>query len=136
MLVRTDIQLSDRALVPLEQFGLGGQETIRGYRQDLLLSDNGILISGEVRVPVLQVPEIGGILQIVPFIDFGSAWNAVGRDAPNPSTLVSGGLGLLWRQSDYLSIRLDYGIPFVSVSGNKNTLQENGFYFSVVYTPF
>ena len=37
-LIRADVQLADRALVPLEQIGVGGQETVRGYRQDLLLS--------------------------------------------------------------------------------------------------
>jgi hemolysin activation/secretion protein len=41
LLLRGDVQLADRALVPLEQIGLGGQDTIRGYRQDVLLTDNG-----------------------------------------------------------------------------------------------
>ncbi len=136
LVLRSDIQLADRALPSLEQFALGGQETIRGYRQDALLSDNGILLTGEARFPVLRVSEVGGILHVVPFLDFGTTWNSSGRAAPNPATLVSGGVGLLWRQSDYLTIRLDYGIPFVAISGNKNTLQENGFYFSIVITPF
>ena len=50
-LLRADVQLADRTLVPLEQFGLGGQESVRGYRQDLLLTDNGALASAEVRFP-------------------------------------------------------------------------------------
>jgi len=34
LLVRGNVQLADRALVPIEQFSLGGLESVRGYRQD------------------------------------------------------------------------------------------------------
>ncbi len=135
LLVRGDLQFSDSALVPLEQFSLGGQDTVRGYRQDLLLSDNGALFSTEVRVPILRVPQVKGILQVVPFLDVGTGWNNGSTD-PNPSTLVGVGLGLLWRQSDYLTARLDWGFPLVSVDSRNRTWQESGVYFSIVITPF
>ena len=45
LLFRTDVQLADRNLLPTEQIGLGGFESIRGYRQDALLTDSGILAS-------------------------------------------------------------------------------------------
>jgi hemolysin activation/secretion protein len=32
--------------------------------------------------------------------------------------------------------RVDYGIPLVSVSGDKNTWQENGIYFTIQYGSF
>ncbi|ODV40426.1 surface antigen (D15) [Microcystis aeruginosa NIES-98] len=32
-----------------------------------------------------------------------------------------------------LTVRLDYGIPLVSVDNSRNSLQEQGFYFSVRY---
>ena len=48
-IARTDVQLADRALVPLEQVGVGGQETVRGYRQDLLLADECCLCSGDLQ---------------------------------------------------------------------------------------
>ena len=134
LLVRADAQIAT-ALVPLEQFSLGGQDTLRGYRQDFLLSDNGALFSTEVRIPVLRVPQVQGILQVVPFIDIGTGWNSDSPD-PNPSTLVGAGLGLLWRQSDYLTARLDWGIPLVSVDRRERTWQESGVYFSIVITPF
>ncbi|MBD3880542.1 ShlB/FhaC/HecB family hemolysin secretion/activation protein [Phormidium tenue FACHB-886] len=135
LLVRGDVQLSDSSLVPLEQFGIGGQETLRGYRQDFLLTDNGALFSTEVRIPVLRVPEVEGVLQVAPFFDVGAGWNNDAPD-PDPSTLVGVGLGLLWRQSDYLSARLDWGIPLVSVDSRDRTWQESGVYFSIVITPF
>jgi hemolysin activation/secretion protein len=129
LLVRSDLQLSTDSLVPLEQFGIGGQETLRGYRRDLLLTDNGALLSAEVRLPVLRWQRVNGLLQVAPFIDLGMGWN-VGRPDPDPRTLVSGGLGLLWQQ-DRLNARLDWGIPFVSIEANRNTWQENGLHFSI-----
>ncbi|GAB4183079.1 MAG: ShlB/FhaC/HecB family hemolysin secretion/activation protein [Coleofasciculaceae cyanobacterium] len=138
LLVKTDVQLSDSRLLGLEQFGIGGQESVRGYRQDYLLQDNGFLASAEVRLPILRVPEVRGLLQVAPFIDVGTAWNNAG--APKvpgiPNTLVGTGLGLLWRQGDNLTIRLDFGIPLVSIALGGDTWQENGVYFSINYTPF
>jgi hemolysin activation/secretion protein len=130
------MQLADRALVPLEQIGLGGQQSIRGYRQDILLTDNGVLASAEVRVPVLRIPQWNTLVQLAPFFDIGKAWNNEGRDDPDPSVLASVGLGLQMQITDRITVRLDYGIPLVSVSSNKRTWQENGFYFSIVATPF
>ncbi|HEY9632119.1 MAG TPA: ShlB/FhaC/HecB family hemolysin secretion/activation protein [Coleofasciculaceae cyanobacterium] len=135
-LLRGDLQVADRALVPLEQFGLGGQQTIRGYRQDFLLTDNGALASAEVRFPIARIPQWNTLVQLAPFVDLGGAWNNSGRDDPDPGFLASIGLGLQVQLSDRLTLRLDYGIPLVSVSSNKRTWQENGFYFSIVGYPF
>jgi hemolysin activation/secretion protein len=134
LLVRADIQLADEAVVPLEQFGIGGQQTVRGYRQDFLLTDNGALLSAEVRLPILRVRSIDGLLQVVPFFDIGTGWNA-GED-PDPNTLIGIGAGLQWRQGDRLTARLDFGLPLVSVDSEGTTWQEDGIYFSIVYTPF
>ncbi|MCU0568693.1 MAG: ShlB/FhaC/HecB family hemolysin secretion/activation protein, partial [Oculatellaceae cyanobacterium Prado106] len=134
LLVRSDVQFADGSLVPLEQFGLGGQETVRGYRQDALLTDNGALVSAEVRVPIVRVPSIDGLLQVTPFIDLGTAWNN-GGDDPDPDTLIGAGLGLLWRMGDNFTARVDWGIPLVDVESSDRTWQENGIYFSVRFAP-
>ncbi len=137
LLVRADAQLSDRPLVPLEQFGLGGQRTVRGYRQDLLLVDKAFLASIELRYPILRIPQLEGVLQITPFVDFGTGSGGTSTGAADvPNSLASTGLGLLW-QSNRINARFDWGIPLVSVDSRRNSLQENGLYFSVVYTqPF
>ncbi|NDJ24831.1 BamA/TamA family outer membrane protein [Nostoc sp. B(2019)] len=134
-LARGDLQLAADSLVPLEQFGLGGQLSVRGYRQDILLTDNGMLLSAEFRLPILRAPKMGGLLQLTPFIDIGKGWNHNGKN-PSPSTLVGSGLGMLWTQGDNFWARLDWGIPLISVEGEKRSLQENGLYFSVRYSPF
>ncbi len=135
LLIRADVQLAPDPLLPLEQFGLGGQDTIRGYREDALLTDNGVLASAEVRLPILRASEIQGVLQVAPFIDVGTGWNVESKN-PDPNTLVSAGLGLLWRQSDDLTARLDWGIPLVSNNTRKRTWQESGVYFSLVFNTF
>ena len=138
LLVRANLQLSDRALVPLEQFSLGGFESVRGYRQDLLLTDNGAFASAEVRLPILRVPKLNGVLQFAPFVDLGTAWNSSGRANPDPNTLASVGPGLRWQQGDRLTARLDWGIPLVTFFNTNESAwrQENGLFFSVLYNPF
>ncbi|MBN8559656.1 MAG: ShlB/FhaC/HecB family hemolysin secretion/activation protein [Leptolyngbya sp. UWPOB_LEPTO1] len=131
-LVRGDMQLADRTLVPLEQIGVGGQETVRGYRQDALLTDNGFLFSTELRLPIFRPRN--GLVQLTPFVDLGTGWNRSG-DNPEKNTLVGAGLGLLWRQGENFSARIDFGFPLVSIENEKRTLQENGIYFSIRYSP-
>ncbi len=139
LVLRGDLQLADRPLTPFEQIGIGGQDNVRGYRQDALLSDNGVFASAEVRVPIARFWQGKSLLQLTPFIEFGSAWNNSGRTSQSKldqNTLVSTGLGLRWQLQDHLTVRLDWGIPLVSIStGDKNSWQENGVYFSIIANP-
>ncbi|MGL5880548.1 MAG: BamA/TamA family outer membrane protein, partial [Xenococcaceae cyanobacterium] len=133
----SDIQLSTTDLVPLEQFGLGGIESVRGYRQDALLSDNGIFASAEVRIPIYTWQEAQGTLAFIPFLDVGTVWDNSNNENLDTSTLVSLGVGLQLSLSDRFQARLDWGIPLVDLDdSSKNTWQENGVYFSVQYFPF
>ncbi|NJL61243.1 MAG: ShlB/FhaC/HecB family hemolysin secretion/activation protein [Methylacidiphilales bacterium] len=136
LLIRGDLQFADRPLVALEQFGLGGQSSVRGYRQDALLTDNGFFVSSEVRLPLLRDKRSQTLLQIVPFIDVGTVWNRSNRANLETNTLLSTGLGLRLQLSDKLNAQFDWGIPLISFDSRKSTWQENGLYFSVVYTPF
>jgi hemolysin activation/secretion protein len=135
LLLRGDLQIADRALVPFEQFGLGGSASVRGYRQDGLLTDNGAFASAEVRIPIFR-PTKDSLFQLTPFVDVGRAWNNSGRENPDPQTLASVGIGLRFQWSERLSARFVWGIPIVGVEGSKSTWQDNGLYFSVVYNPF
>jgi hemolysin activation/secretion protein len=131
-LLKSDIQLSGSSLLPLEQFGLGGQATVRGFRQDARLSDSGALLSAEFRLPLLRHKRGGGVLQLTPFLDLGTTWNRTGSSAAGTSTLVGTGIGLLWKQGG-LSARVDWGIPLTRLEGEKRSLQDRGLYFSLNY---
>jgi hemolysin activation/secretion protein len=133
--VKVESQLADRPLLALEQIGLGGQDTVRGYRQDLLLADNGVIASAEVRLPIFTTPESKQIFQVVPFLDFGYAWNQPNNPSPNPNphAIAAGGLGLRYQGGDGFSAKLDYGIPFTNIDSIKSTGQEKGLYFSLNY---
>ncbi|MBW4624682.1 MAG: ShlB/FhaC/HecB family hemolysin secretion/activation protein [Brasilonema octagenarum HA4186-MV1] len=140
LVLRSDLQLATRALVPLEQISVGGIQSVRGYRQDEFLVDNGFFASAEVRFPILRVEEVKGVLQLIPFVDFGVGWNNSIRGRPNPvldpNTLIGVGLGLRWQMDDKLDARIDYGIPLTDVNSRDRTLQEQGLYFSINYSPF
>jgi filamentous hemagglutinin family protein len=135
-LVRGGIQLSTTPLLTSEQLGLGGLETVRGYRQDLLLTDNAAFASAEIRLPILRIDQINSVFQLAPFVDVGTAWNESEEpEVLEPNTLASIGLGLRVLLSN-ITARFDWGIPLISVDSDKKTWQENGLYFSVEYNPF
>jgi hemolysin activation/secretion protein len=137
LIVRSDVQLADRPLLSLEQIGIGGVQSVRGYRQDLLLTDNGAIASAEVRIPIWRVPQVKGLLQVAPFIDLGVGWNHSGEKAnPDSDKLLGAGVGLLWQMGDRFNARLDYGFPLINVGGGDRTFQEQGIYFRINYFPF
>ncbi len=135
LLLRTQVQLADRALVPLAQLGLGGIENVRGYRQDALLTDSGLFASAEARFPIARFRNIDSLLQIAAFAEFGTGWNLSGRSNPDPNYLASVGLGLRWQTSNNLTLRFDVGFPLGPIDSSRRSLQEQGFYFSLNYTP-
>ena len=134
LLIRANAQFAE-ALLSSEQFSVGGLGSVRGYRQDQLLTDNGIFTSVEVRRTILQISEGQGRLQLIPFIDYGKGWNSAGRSNPEPSSLASFGIGLQWQQGDDLTARIDWGIPLIDVDSRDRTWQENGILFTVQWNP-
>ncbi|MGK7887800.1 MAG: ShlB/FhaC/HecB family hemolysin secretion/activation protein [Leptolyngbyaceae cyanobacterium] len=136
LLLRAEAQLTGNSLVPLERFGLGGRRTVRGYRQDLLLTDSGVLASAEVRLPIYRNRKHDSLVQIVPFVDVGTGWNANDSGNPTPNTIVGTGLGVLWQQGDRFSGQFTWGIPLTEVVQGEGTLQEDGLYFSLRYRLF
>jgi len=136
LLLRSDIQLATRPLLALEQFSLGGLSSVRGYRQDFLLADNGIFSSAEVRFPIARISEWQTVLQFTPFVDFGYVWNdSESQTEITKHSLLSIGTGLRLQVSDKLTAELNWGIPLVDVKKQGSTWQENGVYFRIEYRP-
>lgn len=98
LLLQGSIQLASTSLVSLEQFGIGGIDSVRGYRQDRLLADNGALASAEVQIPLFSITQNSSV-QIAPFADVGVVWNTE-EEIPESNTLASVGLGLRLSISD------------------------------------
>ncbi len=140
LLIQADLQLTPDSLLPSQQFVIGGGQSVRGYRQNIRSGDNGFRLAMEDRFTVKRNESGLSTIQIIPFIDMGAIWNQ--SDNPNklPSQrfLASAGLGLLWNQAlgiDRLTLRLDYGIPFIDLKDKGNNAQDEGFYFSLRYQP-
>jgi hemolysin activation/secretion protein len=123
-------QLTGNPLLPLEQFTIGGLDTVRGYPRNVRIGDSGVAASVEARITLFDEPDGLGTIQVVPFFDFGTVGNNR-REVLPPSTLASVGLGLRWQVQDSLFLRLDYGIPLIKLENVGNSLQESGFSFSV-----
>ncbi|MBW4615757.1 MAG: ShlB/FhaC/HecB family hemolysin secretion/activation protein [Desmonostoc vinosum HA7617-LM4] len=140
LLIQADLQLTPDSLLPAQQFVIGGAQSIRGYRQNIRSGDNGFRFVVEDRMTVQRDESGSPIIQLAPFLDLGAVWNQ--SDNPNKlprqTFLVGAGLGFLWNQAlgiDHLSLRLDYGIPFIDLSDRGNNAQDDGFYFSLRYQP-
>ena len=132
---RSDLQLSNEPLVSLEQFSLGGPLSVRGYRQALLLADQGLFASAEIRATVLRIPEWDATLQLAPFFDFGTVSNNSNNQL-ELSTLYSLGIGLRLSLGNHWFATFDWGIPLVEVNNSGQSLQEQGLYFSIEYRLF
>lgn len=135
ILWRSELQLAGESVIPTEQFSLGGATSVRGYRQDALLTDNGFSATTEFRLPIARIPKINGTLEFSPFIDFGTGWNSDG-EATEFNTLLSTGFGLLLQTEDNLSARIDWGIPLINNNSQGRNWQDNGVYVQLEYNIF
>ena len=135
ILLRSELQLAADPLISTEQFSLGGATTVRGYRQDALLSDSGFFAAAELRLSVLHFATIDATLQFTPFLDFGSGWNHDHEDTEF-STLIGTGFGLLLQTPESFSARVDWGIPLINEEDQGSSLQENGVYLQLQYDLF
>jgi hemolysin activation/secretion protein len=134
-IARVAAQLTPNPLLPLEQFSIGGVETVRGYRQNQRVGDNGVAGSLEIRVPIARDDRIG-VIQLAPFFDIGTIWNSNSLPISSPRTLLSTGIGLRWQFDPYFSLRLDYGIQLAPIAQQGNSLQDKGIYFFILVQPF
>ena len=140
LLAQAEVQLTPDSLLPAQQFVIGGGQSIRGYRQNARSGDNGFRFSLEDRISVAFDKSGAPSLQLIPFVEVGKVWNHPDNPnlLPEQTLLGSAGLGVLWERAfglRGLSVRLDYGIPFMNLDDRGNNLQDNGLYFSVRYQP-
>lgn len=134
--LRGDVQLTPDPLLAIERIGIGGGDTVRGYRQNELVFDNGWVVSAGLEIPVgrLTLPGLArnlndGRLSLRPFVDAGGGWNT---DAPDGdiTELLSAGLGLGWTLFGRTTFQLDVGVPILDTdSPESENLQDFGIHF-------
>ncbi|MCS7033177.1 MAG: BamA/TamA family outer membrane protein [Phycisphaerae bacterium] len=130
LVVRVAGQFSFDELLGPEQFAIGGIDTVRGYRENQLVRDNGVVASVELRIPLID-RKTGGepILQFAPFIDAGYAFNR--RQDPDGEYLISIGAGLIFNPIRNLNAVVYYGRHLNDVSDDSGNLQDHGIHFAV-----
>lgn len=132
-------QYSAGAVYAGERFVAGGNQSVRGYRESLLLSDRGVAGSLELTQPVTLGPDATGPLglrwgRFVPsvFVDGAVARNADSAFQPLPGEIASIGAALAWTPSDFLTARIVYGQALMGalVSGSRD-IQDDGLSFAL-----
>lgn len=137
MLFRLDAQWSGDALLPMEKFVVGGRETVRGYRENQLVRDNGIVASLEFWIPLMRAADGNPTFRIAPFVDYGNAWETDGP-TPSPRHIASAGLGFLWDPLADLHLEVDVAAAFRNIdrATGEHNLQDDGIYFEIEYKAF
>jgi len=133
-LLRGDTQLSDSGLLPAEKFELGGIDSIRGYRENILLRDEGLFFSAEYRHPLLRGTLPFGQEQAVESRLFGTVfadWGSAREHKGVSETLYSAGVGARWEIGMTTSLVLYWAPLRKRLDLITNTLQDRGIHFQV-----
>jgi hemolysin activation/secretion protein len=118
-------QYSPMPLTSLEQFYLGGIDSVRGYPESDASGDSGVGFSAELRIPPYFIPEDWHVinskdktwrdsLSIVTFVDGGRTFNFYRQEpgSAKDSTLLSAGAGLRYYISPDMNCQVGIGFPF------------------------
>jgi len=141
LLIRANAQFANGPLLPLERFSVGGAYSVRGYRENYYVTDNGFNAQIELHIPIYgSGPGARHFLQLVPFMDYGKAWNNPTRSDRDPGEddLHSLGVGLNWHfykldAEFYWAYDLRNLKP---VNENNPDLQDQGIHFRVSLNAF
>lgn len=107
-------QLSEAALLPSEQLGLGGYDSIRGYDPRQYNADSGLLANFEVHSPTFSVirskkpnPDA---FYFLAFLDAGFGFDRVPVPMVKRQNILAGiGPGFRYHFGPYFSARFDWG---------------------------
>ncbi|MDB5848437.1 MAG: Hemolysin activation/secretion protein, partial [Rhodoferax sp.] len=130
-IVRGSVQRSPDRLLALDSMAIGGVNTVRGYRENQLVRDQGAVLTLEFEWPLVRDAEHGLRVVAVPFYDLGRGRNH-GEAA---TTLRSAGLTTraTWQGLSIdltLAKRID---PPALARGLGSNLQDKGVHLQVAY---
>ena len=135
LVARFDSQIASAPLLGLEQFAVGGLYTVRGYRDNAVVRDNGLAGSVELRLPIYQRRRPQIRIDLAPFFDVGRSWNSDERQGlinASPQTLASVGLGLRASAGGWGQAEIYWGRRREAIRGlGGDDLQDDGIQFRV-----
>lgn len=107
-------------LLPSEQFGLGGYDTVRGYLEHAFNTDNAACANLELLYRFYQGSK-RNFFELLAFCDYGWGHNWKSRETvPATQYLLGVGPGVRWNTSPYLSLRVDYGFQLHNVEQDRH----------------
>jgi len=140
--LRAALQLARDPLLPVEKMPVGGFNSVRGYRENLLVRDNGLVASAEWRLPLFSGREMRSgfdwrSLTGALFADFGQSWDQdTGLPSDRKQRIYSVGAGLIWTPLPGLSAYTYYGEALKDLNTSGGDLQDRGWHFRVSYQLF
>jgi hemolysin activation/secretion protein len=127
-------QFADGPLPPPAQFRAGGRYTVRGYRENYLVRDNGVTLGAEYQWSLLDPEKVTDWeLWLISFIDGGFAWN---DDESEDDALLSLGVGLRATHGDWFRGEIFFGVPLLDRPDNTDNLQDHGVHFRMSIAHF
>jgi hemolysin activation/secretion protein len=103
-------------------------DSVRGYRENRLVRDQGFAASAELRLPLISNAAGEDVLAVVPFFDVGYARDRERRD--DGETLSSVGLGVVFTPERRVSLQVYYGYPMTNQGDSHQDLQDIGLHFN------
>jgi hemolysin activation/secretion protein len=129
-ITRLVAQISNGNLIPSEQMGIGGVDTVRGYDDRVANASEGVFASEELRTPGFSLANMllhtnspwNDLTQLGVFYDYGSVFDA---DTRGSVELESVGLGfhLLSGPDQNVRIDLNYGWQLRKLPGTSDHSQ-------------
>ena len=135
LLLKVAGQYTDDPLLSMEQLAIGGASTVRGYRENTMIRDKGVMATAEFHIPLWHDSAQSPIIQLVPFVDWG-----LGKNNDNLTTtfddIGSAGMGVIFTPHKNVSASLYYGYPFRYVHYVNHDLQDVGIHFRLTVWAF
>jgi len=121
IMLRAAAQYSDKRLVPMEQYGIGGYGTVRGYKPSAGLGDSGYSYSAELMLAPPFIAEktlwgqrIAQLVQFAIFWDHGQVYTTdydATLDDYEGKFLTGYGFGVRLFYKDRFTLKYDLGVP-------------------------
>ncbi len=125
--INSTIQYGLTKLPYTQRFILGGSQLLRAYQDDVLATDNGVLVNIEYDFSLYAKENDRMWLQ--PFVNFYSAWD----ESSGLGQRINSGLVYQWRQLKSWEVSVAYVLPLKKFKVQNNFFDNANIHFSVSY---